>query len=37
MVKIDKNRIFEGSDGRASLIDPLDGRHQLKGDATCEK
>jgi predicted dithiol-disulfide oxidoreductase (DUF899 family) len=37
MVKIDKDYAFEGSDGRASLIDPFDGRHQLKGGATCEK
>jgi predicted dithiol-disulfide oxidoreductase (DUF899 family) len=37
MVKIGKDYIFEGPDGRASLIDLFDGRHQLKGEATCEK
>jgi predicted dithiol-disulfide oxidoreductase (DUF899 family) len=29
MVKIDKNYVFEGSDGRARLVDLFDGRRQL--------
>jgi predicted dithiol-disulfide oxidoreductase (DUF899 family) len=29
MVKIDKNYVFEGSDGKARLIDLFDGRRQL--------